>query len=158
MDPGFPTPAHDHARCVAEALGAAECLCRRRGVRFTDIRRRVLALIWRSHRPISAYELLDALAEQGRKAQPPTVYRALEFLSAQGLIHRLESLNAYFGCAHPGHPHEASVFVCRACGRVAERACPAAAAGLRRGAAEIGFSIERQCVEVIGMCHDCRPA
>ena len=87
--------------------------------RLTELREQVLELVWRSHAPIGAYQILDQLAERGRVA-PPTVYRALEFLSREGLIHRIDSLNAYVGCPSPARPHQAYFFICRACGDAAE--------------------------------------
>src|SRR3954453_3718975 len=97
----FQPKDHDHADCVAAALGAAERLCARRGARLTELRRRVLELIWRSHEPIGAYALLDRLGRERGRVAPPTVYRALEFLIAHGLVHRIASLNAFIGCVHP---------------------------------------------------------
>src|SRR5581483_8522848 len=102
---GFAPPGHDHALCIDDALAAAERQCAARGARLTEQRRRVLELIWKSHAPVGAYTLLDRLREGGVRAQPPTVYRALEFLVENGLIHRIESLNAYVGCADPDQRH-----------------------------------------------------
>src|SRR5687767_3862769 len=102
---GFAPPGHDHALCVDDALAAAERQCAAKGARLTEQRRRVLELIWKSHAPVGAHTLLDRLREQGVRAQPPTVYRALEFLVENGLIHRIESLNAYIGCAEPAERH-----------------------------------------------------
>src|ERR1700747_2134269 len=76
---------HDHRQCVHDALAQAETLCGQRGARLTPLRERSCP----SHQPLGAYELLDKLTEDGRKPAPPTVYRALEFLLEQGLIHRI---------------------------------------------------------------------
>ena len=76
---------------LAEILTAAEALCAERGRQLTTLRRRVLELIAEQDHPVGAYELIDRLsAERGRTA-PPTVYRTLEFLQAEGLVHRIES-------------------------------------------------------------------
>ena len=100
---------HDHSHCVTHALGEAESLCTKSGVRLTDLRRRVLELVWQSHKPLGAYDILAVLSEQdGRRAAPPTVYRALDFLLENGLVHRIASLNAFIGCNHPGHAHPVS--------------------------------------------------
>src|SRR5262245_4876474 len=114
--PAFPRKGHDHDRCVTDALSAAEAVCARAGDRLTPLRRRVLELVWASHRPAGAYALLDRLREDGRGAAPPTVYRALDFLLERGLIHRIESLNAFVGCAHPGENHLVQFLICRSCG------------------------------------------
>jgi Fur family zinc uptake transcriptional regulator len=111
----FPTSGHDHHACVRNALRGLERLCRTQGLRLTPIRRRVLELIWQSHRPSGAYEILGQLAAEGRKASPPTVYRALGFLLAPGLAHRVSSRNAFVGCDHPGEEHMAQIFLCDHC-------------------------------------------
>ena len=94
---------HNHDDCIDAALTAAENHCQALGVNLTAQRRQVLGLVWRSHRPIGAYEIINALAMiDGKRVAPPTVYRALDFLTKQGLIHRVESLNAFIGCPDPG--------------------------------------------------------
>ena len=99
----FGIEEHDHRVCVKDALEQATAICAKRGARLTPIRRRVLELIWASHKPSGAYDILEALSQEsrGKRIAPPTVYRALDFLLEQGLIHRLESLNAFIGCPHP---------------------------------------------------------
>jgi len=81
---------HDHKKCVSEALGTAEHLCVVRGVQLTPIRHQVLELIWDSHKAVKAYELLDRIKPLQNAAKPATIYRALDFLIEQGLIHRVE--------------------------------------------------------------------
>lgn len=148
----FPAPHHDHHRCVAAALAAAEEECRRRGARLTEIRRRVLELVWTSHQPVGAYAILDALGA----AAPPTVYRALDFLLAHGLVHRIERLNAFVGCSHPGAPHAGQFLLCSGCGAAAELDDPAIDRAVAEGAARLGFSVARQTIEVEGLCPACR--
>ncbi|MBF0326202.1 MAG: transcriptional repressor [Alphaproteobacteria bacterium] len=149
----FPSHDHDHRSCVASALGAAEAECRRRGARLTDIRRRVLELIWTSHAPVGAYALLEQL---GRGAAPPTIYRALDFLLAHGLIHRIETQNAYVGCSHPGQPHAGLFLLCRQCGAVAELAEAATTRAIEQEAAALGFQVDSLTVEAHGLCPGCR--
>lgn len=147
---------HDHGRCVATALARAATLCENRGVRLTEQRRRVLALIWEGHRPIGAYELLDRLREAGIRAAPPTVYRALEFLLEQGFVHRLEGLNAYVGCDHPEEQHRAQFLICDGCRRVAELSAAPVSDAIRASSADLDFQPQRQTVEVHGLCAGCR--
>jgi Fur family zinc uptake transcriptional regulator len=149
---------HDHAHCVATALATAEALCKTRGERFTPVRRRVLELVWASHKPVGAYALLDRLRADGRSAAPPTVYRALEFLLEQGLVHRVESLNAFLGCAHPANGHAAQFLICRKCGTAAELDETDIAAAIDRHAKRTGFAVERRTVEASGLCAGCRAA
>ncbi len=146
---------HNHARCIRTAVGAAETLCAGRGLRFTPLRRRVLELIWQSHRPAGAYELLDQLKAERHGAAPPTVYRALEFLLENGLVHRIESLNAFVGCDHPDAPHQSQFLICTSCRRVAELSDPAIAQRIETKASGAGFQTARQTLEVTGTCDAC---
>jgi len=153
----FPKATHDHGKCCREAMTKAERLCDSRGVRLTELRRRVLAAVWSSHRPVGAYDILSVLAEErGGKAQPPTVYRALEFLQAQGLVHRVESLNAFVGCDTPELDHRSQFLLCRDCGKAAELVRGEGMAALERDAAALGFQVEGCTVEVTGLCPDCQ--
>ncbi len=139
---------------LTHALHRADVLCRERGVRLTAQRRRVLELVCRADRPIGAYELLDQL-RNGGPAAPPTVYRALDWLLAQGFVHKLETLHAYIGCTHPEHPHASQFLICNGCGGVTELENQTIAGSLASVAAETGFRPSRPVVEVIGTCSDC---
>ncbi|HSV28648.1 MAG TPA: Fur family transcriptional regulator [Candidatus Omnitrophota bacterium] len=152
----FPPAHHDHGHCVAHALEAAEAECRRRGARLTEVRRRVLELVWQSHQPVGAYAVLEALGREGFCAAPPTVYRALDFLLAHGLVHRIERLNAFVGCSHLGAPHAARFLLCSRCGAAAELDDPAIDGAVAAAAARLGFSIGRQTVEIEGVCPACQ--
>ena len=152
----FPPTAHDHDTCVADALATADRLCRERGLRFTAIRRRVLELVWESHRPIGAYDILDALNRDGRRAAPPTVYRALEFLIEADLVHRLDSLNAFVGCADPLRSHTGQFLICRGCRSVAELDDADIDGLVRDKAAAFGFSAVHPMLEIQGLCPECR--
>ncbi len=158
--PGAPerrhgAPRHDHQDCIAEALSRADAVCRARSANLTEIRRRVLELVWSGHAPIGAYEILDALRRDGISAQPPTVYRALEFLLAQGLVHRIESRNAFIGCAQPDERHSSQFLICRDCGTVQELSDRRIGAAVSAGARDVGFEVGRSTVEVEGRCMDC---
>ncbi len=152
----FPSERHDHSACVDAALAQARDVCREQGGRLTPQRQQILELVWQEHKPVGAYALLERLREAGIKAAPPTVYRALEFLLGHGLIHRIESLNAYTGCTAPGTPHHGQFLVCSQCQRVAELDEPSISGELDRSARQFGFEIERQTVEICGLCPRCR--
>lgn len=157
---GFPKANHDHHSCVAEALKRATELCEERKLRLTPLRRRVLEVVWSSHKPIGAYDILGVLAEERGSAAPPTVYRALDFLLENGMIHRIESLNAFVGCIDPDHPpskhHSGQFLICRNCGRVAEIADADLEAAVVHAASRLGFVVERQTIEVLGTCPPCQ--
>jgi Fur family transcriptional regulator, zinc uptake regulator len=149
---------HDHGACIDAALDRAGELCARRGARLTRLRRRVLELVWQGHAAVEAYDLLAELDRKGGAAKPPTVYRALDFLMAQGLVHRLESLNAYIGCPQPEAPHDGRFLICQACGQVSEFEAPAIQSAIETQAADLGFAVGQQMVEVHGVCRGCQPA
>ncbi|HET9068980.1 MAG TPA: Fur family transcriptional regulator [Amaricoccus sp.] len=147
---------HDHGACRGRGLAAARELCTERRLRLTPARAFVLETLFGSHRAMTAYEILDALAAVGLGSQPPVVYRALDFLVANGLAHRIERLGAFTACSHAGMAHNAGFLICRACRRVAETPLGGPAEELLGEAAAAGFSIERTVVEAEGLCARCR--
>lgn len=144
----------NHQACIDEAVRNAETLCRNHQQRFTATRRRVLELVWQQHKPIGAYEVLELLQQSGRSA-PPTVYRALDFLQRMGLVHRIASLNAYVGCAHPDKPHDGQFLICTSCKSSAELDVPAITSAIEQSAVASGFEAHHQMVEIMGLCPDC---
>lgn len=150
---------HDHGRCQSAALARAKALCQRDGVRLTPIRETVLGLIWQSHRPLGAYDIIERLSEtSGQRVVPPTVYRALDFLLGRGLVHRLATLNAYIGCPFPDNAHSNVFMLCQACGSVAEYTVEAIDKAIVATAERAGFAIDSQAIEVSGLCPGCKEA
>lgn len=144
---------HNHSVCVRDALAAARTLC---GAKLTPLRRRVLELIWASHRPIGAYAILEALGRERGHAAPPTVYRAIAFLTEHGLAHRIATANAYIGCAHPEAAGHASQFLlCADCGDAVELDDQRIARAVASEARRKGFSVLSQSLEVRGRCPAC---
>jgi len=123
--------------------------------RLTSARRRILELVWSAHQPVLAYDLLEQLRAEQPRAAPPTVYRALNFLQAHGLVHRIESLNAYVGCADPSHPHCGQFLICTQCNEVAELDDTQIAAVIETRARVLGFECSTQTVEIRGRCPRC---
>jgi Fur family zinc uptake transcriptional regulator len=148
---------HDHGACVAAALAAAEAVCAARGAQLTPVRRRVLEILLESHEAMGAYDVLARLDAEGMGKQPPVAYRALSFLVDQGLAHRIEKLNAFVACSHPGGAHAPAFMICRSCGTVAEAEAGTGGAFGER-AAEAGFRIERTVMEAEGLCPACQEA
>ncbi|UCB54096.1 MAG: transcriptional repressor [Thiotrichales bacterium] len=141
---------------VAIFLQQAADLCDKRNLRFTRLRKQVLELVCRAEQPVGAYHLLDELKQSGRSAAPPTVYRALDFLLEQGLVHRLSTNNTYLACAHPQHPHGAVFLVCSECGHTQEVHNEGVNDELDRQAKQFDFAIQHAAVEVTGLCSRCR--
>lgn len=148
---------HNHQRCIDTAIERARSLCAARGVRLTAQREQVLRLVWQSHKPLGAYALMDMLgAATTRPVAPPTVYRALDFLSEQSLIHKIHSLNAFVGCSSPGRDHHSHFLICRQCQVAVECGGAELATALSNTASRAGFSAEQQAVEVVGLCPSCK--
>ena len=148
------------------ALDRAAAACAARGAQMTELRRQVLRLVLASSAPIGAYALLDQLRAARPGAAPPTVYRALDFLQAQGLVHRVERLNAFVGCAGPaahahcghGHDHPHQFLICARCGATAEICDDRVAVAVAAAAHAAGFVAHRTTVEVEGLCAACAGA
>ena len=149
---------HDHAHCIDDAVAAAERLCATKGLRFTPLRKRVLELVWSSHKPVGAYALLDQLRTEELGSAPPTVYRALDFLIENGLIHRIERMNAFVGCSHPGETHRGFFLICGDGGNAEERESQGVADSIAASASRRGFTARDMTLEVTGTCADCRRA
>ena len=139
-------------------LNRASAICEGRGVRLTDLRRQVLGLILNRDAPTGAYDLLDQLRSTRHGAAPPTVYRALEFLQEQGLVHKLERLSAFVGCIADDehHDHAAQFFICRSCGKVIELEDHELAHALADAAKRLGFTVAKATIEAEGQCAGCR--
>ena len=154
----FPPLDHDHRRCVDALMTRVARLCNERRLRLTAQRRRILEIVADSHAAIGAYEILARLGGATRAPAPISVYRALDFLIQHGLVHRVESLNAYIACAHVGARHPAQFLVCSACRRVAELECSSIEDAIAAGAEAASFAVTRPVVEIGGFCRACRPA
>jgi Fur family zinc uptake transcriptional regulator len=151
----FQSSEHDHGHCTGELLARAEKLCLRRGARLTAQRRDVLASVARSHAAVGAYEVIERMADHGPRPAPITVYRALDFLVAHGLVHKIESLNAYVACSHAHEGTPAALLLCDGCGAVAEFDAPDTFMALSRRAAGHGFKADRMVLELAGKCDHC---
>lgn len=136
-------------------LKQAEEYCRCHEVRLTAGRLSILEQVASSRHPVKAYDLIAA-ASGDKKPMPPLIYRALDFWTAHGFIHRIESLNAYTACTHPGCGHECQIFICSQCGRVSELCNDAVSQQVRSNAASQGFEVTRLRIEATGRCPECR--
>lgn len=151
----FPERQHDHEACIHAGMAYAEAACARRKQRFTANRRSVLELLLAGHRPLGVYELMRQFDWKGRRPAPAQIYRALEFLESIGLVHRIESCNAYLACNRPGH-HDSTVFlVCEQCKTVAEVEAKRMRNAIADLAGQTGFELHSQVLEARGLCPDC---
>jgi Fur family zinc uptake transcriptional regulator len=159
IDPApFPPAEHDHRRCIQDMMARVEDLCVRDHLRLTAQRRRVLDIVAASHEALGAYEILARMGRTDRALAPISIYRALAFLVEHGLVHRVESLNAYVACTQVGDRHLGQFLVCSACRRVAELECPLIAEAIFSEAEAASFAVTRPIVEITGLCNACRAA
>jgi Fur family zinc uptake transcriptional regulator len=162
--PVFHAPGHDHERCTADALRHAEALCTERSQRLTPIRRQVLEVLLQSHKPLGAYEIMDRVAVRsgrpapsGTRLAPITIYRALDFLRDNGLVHRIESRNAFVACVGDHASGELVVFlICEHCGAVGEASSVAVTEQLKAAARGAGFTPKAPVIEISGVCAHCK--
>ncbi len=147
---------HDHAACVSGALEAATQHCADGKLQFTPVRRRALEILLREHKAMGAYDVLERLKADGMGSAPPVAYRALDFLVSNGFAHKIEKLNAYVACAHPGEAHDPAFMICTSCDAVAEAATDPMAGQLGRAALAAGFEIDRAIFEAEGTCPSCK--
>jgi len=138
------------------ALERARRVCEENQVRLTPIREKVLRLVWQSHNPLGAYDILPMLSKDGKVAAPPTVYRALDFLVAQGLVHRIASKNAFVGCSLASTQHISQFLLCRKCGVAIEIEAPAITEAIAHNADQYGFQIDNETIEISGLCQCCQ--
>ncbi|MEM9707556.1 MAG: Fur family transcriptional regulator [Pseudomonadota bacterium] len=127
------------------------------GKRGEALRLEVLEALRRAKGPLSAYDILAEMRASNPKAAPMTVYRALNTLADQGLVHRLESLNSYMLCQCADQRHEAILSICDGCGLVEETVAPEVVATMSRAVGKSGFAPVRHIIEVHGICADCGP-
>lgn len=147
---------HDHDRCVHDQLAQAEARCAQKGVQLTAVRRRVLELLLQQHQALGAYDLLDVIKREGLGSQPPAVYRALDFLVAQGLAHKVERLNAFVACCVDQAPHRPAFLVCSSCSKIAELPIAEILGDVSTRADALGFEVIHCTIEIEGRCSECQ--
>ena len=140
---------------MENSIQQAEQYCQENGLNFTPVRRKVLEILLQKNTAIGAYEILDLLREAGFKNQPPVAYRALEFLVQNGFAHKIEQLNSFIGCMHPGKDHSPAFMICRNCDSVSEEEALTRNFSVSQIASKAGFTVEKAVIEARGLCHSC---
>ncbi|WP_298965653.1 Fur family transcriptional regulator [uncultured Methylobacterium sp.] len=152
-----PADVHDHACGGEDLLARAERICRERGLHYTELRRRTLEAVAGEGRALGAYDIAERLSVPGRRVAAVSVYRALDFLTENGLVHRIASRNAFVPCGHGHGGGESTVFlICRTCGTVDETVSRDIQRGLDSTLASAGFKPVSHIVEVEGECGACQ--
>ena len=140
-----------------QLLTQAKQACQDRGARFTLAREQVFLLLANRKSAVGAYELLDELKATDASAKPATIYRALDFLSKQGFVHKIESINAFVMCHHFSEcSHPVQLLISDLCGYIEEIQSNEFDLALREMADSNGFAIHHQIVEAHGQCHSCQ--
>lgn len=146
-----------HPENVEQRLLEAEKFCEETGAKLTALRKEVLQLILKASKPMGAYDLLANLKNRSdRPAAPPTVYRSLDFLLEQGLIHRLSSINAFIPCCHPREGHQAAFFICNQCHSVKEAPALGVLNELNHITENDDFKVQSSIIEISGLCKQCQ--
>ncbi|WP_085488753.1 Fur family transcriptional regulator [Paraburkholderia susongensis] len=153
-----PESAHAHGASQEAALALAEEYCRERGEKLTPIRRKVLELLLNSGRATKAYSLLDEMRQIHPGSAPPTVYRALDFLLSAGLVHRIESINAFTVCHDLTQCQHGILVVCQQCGSVTELHQPKLRQALVAQIEDAGYRLASDEIELKGLCSACQAA
>ena len=154
----FLDPHHDHAHCTADLIARAERTCARRGSKLTGQRREILSSVAQGHTAVGAYDIIERMAEHGPRPAPITVYRGLDFLLAHGLVHKIESRNAFVACSHAHEGEPAALLICEGCGTVAELDVPEVFARIDEKARAQKFTPARTVIEMSGSCGACAKA
>ena len=154
----FLDPHHDHAHCTADLIARAERTCERRGSKLTGQRREILSSVAQSHSAVGAYDIIERMAEHGPRPAPITVYRALDFLLAHGLVHKIESRNAFVACSHSHEGQPAALLICETCGTVSELDAPEVFERIAEKAKAQKFSPAHTVIEMSGTCGSCARA
>ena len=151
----LPFEKHDHDKCFEETIESVEDYCKLNDLRLTPVRRKVLELLLQEHKALGAYHILDLLRQAGFNSQPPVAYRALEFLVNYGFAHKIERLNAFVACSHPGKNHSPAFMICRKCDKVAETGDAISKSSLLEIENLAGFKVEQTVFEAQGVCPSC---
>ncbi len=146
---------NNHSLCVESAMKKAEILFSEHHIQFTKLRQNILKLIWESHVPLKAYDILEKLKVEELSAKPITVYRILDLFLANKIIHKLESQNKFLGCAHPGGEHNCYFLICKECHKVEEGCEENLLENIYTQLNKKSFSVEHITLEILGTCKSC---
>jgi Fur family zinc uptake transcriptional regulator len=149
-------PSHNHQHCINRALDSAQKICQEKAIRLTPIRQRIFELIWSSHKAVGAYDLLKTLQHEDPNAKPVTIYRALDFLLAAGLIHKVASLNAFIGCSNPETKHNSVLLICDCCQDAKEVEAQAIYEAIWEISKKNTFQPQQLTLELHGVCEECQ--
>lgn len=156
--------------CSANTAEKARILahCELQGATITQLRAQVLDIVLGMTGVIKAYQVLACMQHNSSNTiAPPTAYRALDFWTEQGVLHKIPAINGYILCRHVQHEcgdlcrqdtihHSDFVLVCNQCGAVEELSMSQEWLALRQRVADSGFLLNDEHIVLTGMCNQCR--
>jgi Fur family zinc uptake transcriptional regulator len=145
----------NHQICIDDALKTAEDICLSKAILFTPQRKSIFKLIWNSHKPMKAYDILSQFQKEDPDAKPITIYRSLDFLLENGIIHKIESQNTYLGCTHPTKEHNCYFTICDKCSSVTEECSGDYLDEINKNLKERNFKVNHVTLEIHGTCSKC---
>ena len=145
----------DHGLCISTAMEVADRICTEKRLKFTDLRKDMLRMIWDGHAPQKAYGLLSKLQVKNHSAKPATVYRTLDFLLENGFIHKVTSLNAFVGCSHPSKHDECYFLICDSCKEISECCDSNITSAIKATTKRNQFFVKNTTLEIAGHCNAC---
>lgn len=145
---------------ISQTLDHAEASCRAHGARLTEKRKRILSGLLQSQKAQSAYELIDYMQREfGESLPPTTVYRILDFLASENLVHKLHLANKYVACSHIScdHSHEVPQFlICDECSAVKEVGIKKSLINTLESNVEAsGYVLKSPQLELHCLCREC---
>ena len=138
-----------------ECMKHAEDVCQSKGDRLTDLRRNIFELLVKAEKPLKAYDIVEKMRDLGKRMHPTTIYRILDFLTSNGLVHRVDALNAYIACTKNHGDHPSLLFICSNCSKTAEIDDPVLCGSIHENLVKLGMSYNNSCIEVKGQCEHC---
>ena len=145
-----------HNKCIEKAIKMVEKISKKKGLHFTPLRRSIFTLIWQNHLPLKAYDILTLFQKEDPSAKPITIYRTLDFLLENGMIHKLESQNTYLGCNHPEEIHNCYFTICKKCKKVSEECQSNLLSNVYSNLIQQNFHVDHVTLEIQGICQNCQ--
>jgi Fur family zinc uptake transcriptional regulator len=133
-------------------------LCKSHNVKLTDLRKDIFSILYNKNKPLGAYDVLKELKKKRPNAEPPTVYRVLDFLVESKLIHRIDSKNTYVCCSHLEsnvEQHHTVLLSCKSCNDSFELTDENIAQSIQMFAKKNKLQIDNMPIEIKGTCQSC---
>lgn len=146
----------NHKNCIDKALENAKIICENKNIRLTQLRMRVLEMIWEAgHKPVKAYDIINKMKGVDKACMPPTVYRALDFLMENNFVHKLNVDNSYIGCSEPRNCYHCYFVICNKCGEAKEFFNEKLSSLINFDMDEKKFKPSNIVFEIQGLCESC---